>query len=163
MKARLFAVGGLAALLIASIPAPAAEVPSIYDTLASRDGLSVMFVVATEAREVTALSASGAMTLFAPTDAAFKKLGDDVIKQIASDKALVRKLLHAHLVDGKYTTKELKDPGGKDLRTRQGTALKVELRKDEFRVGGVKVVTADVPCSNGVIHVIDTVLPLPKE
>jgi uncharacterized surface protein with fasciclin (FAS1) repeats len=164
MKARSFVGIVLAAALGVSLPAPAPAVEgaSIYDTLASRDELGVMFVIVTEAKQVTALKAPGQFTLFAPTDEAFKTLDAAAIKAIASDKEVVRKLLDAHLVKGKHTTDGPTKFDGKDLPTLRGGLLKVEKLNDGFRVGGAKLVTTDIQCSNGVIHVIDAVLPLAK-
>lgn len=164
MKAMTVVVISLAALVGVSLPgrAPASEPLSIYDNLAQMKDHSVLFVAVTEAKEATTLRASGTFTLFAPTDAAFKHLDDATIKNIATDREMVRRLLRAHLVEGKYATKELGELDRKELRTLAGTGLKVEGLKDDVRVGGAKLVTRDVLCSNGVIHVIDTVLPVPK-
>ena len=75
----------------------------------------------------------------------------------------MQRLVRSHLVVGKYTAEDLKKLNGMNLKTVHGTVLKVEDTKDGLRVGGVKVTTTDVLCSNGVIHITDTVFPLPKE
>jgi uncharacterized surface protein with fasciclin (FAS1) repeats len=163
MKRPLFAPVLFAALLGLARPAPspASDTASIFQTLAVMKDHTILFVAATEAKEVATLRADGPVTLFAPTDAAFKSLDDAAIKKIAADKDTVRKLFQSHLVNGKLTEEDLQKLDGKEIRTIQGTALKIENGKDGLRVNGAKVL-ASIPCSNGVIHVIDAVLPVPK-
>lgn len=162
MKVRSLAAVGVAlvALVGAALPAPApaADTASIYDTLAYTDELSVLFAAVTEAKEVTTLKSQGPFTLFAPTDGAFKTLDDATVKKLAGDKEAVRKLVRAHLVDGKLPTSKLGEEDGKELPTRAGGTLKVEKLKDGLSIGGTKV-GKDIVCSNGVIHMIDVVLP----
>ncbi|QJW97428.1 fasciclin domain-containing protein [Frigoriglobus tundricola] len=164
MKVRLFAAGALAALIGLTAPrsGPAADTSSIYETLKLMQNHTVLFVATTEAKEAETLKGDGPHTLFAPTDAAFKRLDDATIKKIATDKDTVKQLLRSHLVSGKRMAADLKKLDGMDLRTLRGNALKVEDAKDGLRVGGAKLVDADIRCSNGVIHVIDTVLPVTK-
>jgi len=165
MKRTLFATLVLAVCtgLLRSPPAPAADSSSIYDTLMGRSDTSILWVAVTEAKETATLTGDDKYTLFAPTDAAFKKLDDATIKKITADKANVKKLLLTHLVMGEYNTTKLKKDRVKELRTLQGTALKVEETKDGWRIGGAKLAVADIPCSNGTVHLIDVVLPTAKE
>lgn len=160
MKTRLFAAVALAVLCGAPMPsaAPASDTDSIYGRLTGMKDYAVLHVAVIEAKARPALQADGPYTLFAPSDAAFKKLDDAAIKLIATDKKAVLKLVGGHLVEGNYTTKELAEYEGKELRTLSGRTLKVEKMGDSFRVGGAKVVEADLRCSNGVIHIVDTVL-----
>jgi uncharacterized surface protein with fasciclin (FAS1) repeats len=160
----MFAVALLAALIGVALPerAPASDTGSIYDTLALMKDHTILFVAVTEGREVAALKGDGQYTLFAPTDEAFKKLDDATIKKIASDKDTVRQLLHAHLVLGKWTSDKLREANGKELRSLSGIPLKVTDTKDGLRVGGAKLTGANRQCSNGVIHVVDVVLPFAK-
>jgi uncharacterized surface protein with fasciclin (FAS1) repeats len=183
MKAKLVAAAVVAAAVgVAPGPAPASDVASIFDTLATMKELTILYVGIKEAGEATTLSGksdrgddprpAGAApkkaepelyTLFAPSDAAFKKLDDATIKTLATDKAAVKRFIRAHLVSGKRIADELKALNGKEIRPLQGGALKVEEVPDGLRIGGARIVTANIQCSNGVIHVIDTVLPVPKE
>jgi len=138
---------------------PASDTDSIYGRLVLMKSHSVLRVAVKEGKATTSLKDEGPYTLFAPSDAAFEKLNDDDIKAFATDMKAAMKLVGAHLVEGTFTTKELAGYDGKELRTRQGGSLKVEKVGDGFRVGGAKVVEADLRCSNGVIHIVDTVLP----
>ena len=160
MKYKLASALALAVLCGSILPpAPASDTESIYGRLVQMKEHSVLSVAAAEAKAAASLKADGPYTLFAPNDAAFGKLGDDAIKAIATDKKAALKLVGSHLVEGRYTTKELADYDGKELRTLQGGSLKVEKVGDGFRVGGAKVVEADLRCSNGVIHIVDAVFP----
>lgn len=162
MKLRLLAAVALAALVGLALPgpAPAADQLSIYNTLASRKEHSILLVAVSEANAEKMLKDEGPYTLFAPTDAAFKALGDAAIKKIVGNKDSANQLLRAHLIAGKYLEAKLKAPVGQ-FPTLQGTTLKV-LEKDGLRVGGAKLVATDIECNNGVIHVIDAVLPVGK-
>ena len=163
MKLRLLAAVALAALVGLSLPgpSPAADQLSVYNTLASRKEHSVLLVAVAEAKAEKMLKDEGPYTLFAPTDAAFRVLGDAAIKKIVGNKDAANQLLRAHLVAGKYPEVKLKTPAGQEFPTLQGTALKV-FEKDGLRVGDAKLVATDIECNNGVIHVIDAVLPVGK-
>jgi uncharacterized surface protein with fasciclin (FAS1) repeats len=175
MKTKLVLAAVFAAACMAVMPsAPAADRPTMYEALTQMKDHTVLYVAVTEAQEDAALKEDGNLTLYAPTDAAFKKLGAAAVKQLATDKAAVRRLVRAHLMDDRYVTKKpadykgkelraLTEHDGKELRTLAGSSLKVEKMGDVFRVGAAKIEEADRLCSNGVIHIIDTVLPVPKE
>ena len=161
MTRLLFAAALCAALLGLARPpeSPASDTASIYQTLAVMKDHTILFVAVTEAKEAATLRGQGPFTLFAPADAAFKKLDDGSIRKIAGDAVTVKKLLQGHLVMGKVTLEDLKKLDGKELQTVGGTRLKVEVTKDDVRVGGAKLLFTDVECSNGLIHVTDAVLP----
>lgn len=165
MKRKLLAVSVLAALIGFTCPvdSPAADTASIYDTLALMKDHTVLYVAIAEAKEVSTLKGPGSYTLFAPTDAAFKKLDDETIKKVATDRETVRKMLLAHVMTGKLNASDLRKLNGKEHRTLQGGAHRIVAEKDGLRIGGAKVSSTDVLCNNGVIHVIDVVLPIAKE
>jgi uncharacterized surface protein with fasciclin (FAS1) repeats len=164
MTRRTFAAAFAAALagLARPAPSPAADVESIYGVLGSLRAHTTLFVAAGEAEQAAALKGPGPLTLFAPTDDAFKNLAAGRVRDIATDPNAVPKLFQAHLAAGRVTEADLKKLDGREVRTLGGTALRVENGKDGLRVGGAKVL-ASIPCSNGVIHVIDGVLPVGKE
>jgi uncharacterized surface protein with fasciclin (FAS1) repeats len=160
MTRRAFAAVLLAAL--AGFPSPAADVSCVYDTLASSRDHTVFIVAATEAKQAAALRNEGPFTVFAPTDAAFKKLDDATVKKVATDPDAVKKLVQAHLATGRLPAADLAKLAGKEIRTLGGAPLRIENGKDGLRVGGARVV-ASYECSNGVIHVLDAVVPEGKE
>jgi uncharacterized surface protein with fasciclin (FAS1) repeats len=119
---------------------------------------------------VETLKSAGPFTVFAPTNAAFEKLPAGTVDALVKpeNKATLTKILTYHVVAGKLGTKEvaaaIKAGGGKaELATVQGGKLWIYMEgknvmiKDE-KGGTAKVTIADVFQSNGVIHVIDTVL-----
>ncbi|HEU4635106.1 MAG TPA: fasciclin domain-containing protein [Edaphobacter sp.] len=119
---------------------------------------------------VDTLNSAGPFTVFAPTDAAFDKLPAGTVDTLVKpeNKATLTKILTYHVVPGKITSKQLvkmiKSEGGKaTLKTVQGEPLTASLSGKnviltDAKGGTATVTTADVYQSNGVIHVIDSVL-----
>jgi len=119
---------------------------------------------------VDTLNGAGPFTVFAPTDAAFDKLPPGTVANLIKpeNKATLTKILTYHVVPGKITAEQLiqmiKTEGGKaTLKTVQGEALTASLSGNQVVLTDAKgdratVTTADVYQSNGVIHVIDSVL-----
>src|SRR5262245_13386530 len=138
MKRLLFPIV-LSAVLVGLIRpaiAPASDRASIYDTLAGMKNHTILLVAVNEAKEGPTLKSPGPHTLFAPTDAAFKKLDDATIQKIVTDKEMAKKIVQSHLMSGKLPGADLKGLTGKEVRMSNGTALKVEDIKDGLRVGG---------------------------
>jgi uncharacterized surface protein with fasciclin (FAS1) repeats len=115
---------------------------------------------------VETLSSKGPFTVFAPTNAAFGKLPAGTVDTLVKpeNKAALTKILTYHVVPGKMNASSLTD--GKKLTTVEGETLTVKLDGKKVWLidakGGTSAVTiADVNQSNGVIHVVDTVL-MPK-
>lgn len=167
MTVRLFVCFALALMVcvfgFGPAPAPAADTASIYDTLADSKDHTILFTAIKEAGEATTLKGDAMYTLFAPPDTAFKKLDDATVRKLATDKDTVKRMIRAHVVIGKFSTDELKKAAGKGIATLAGNKLAVEELKDGFKVGGAKLTESNIACSNGTIHVVDTVLPIPKE
>ncbi len=114
-----------------------------------------------DAKRAAILRGSGPRTLFAPTDAAFKKLSDKAVQEIAADPTAVKKLFQVHLVNRSLTAEDLKNLAGQEIRTLGGGVLKIESDKVGLRVGGAKVL-ASYKCSNGMHPIVDEVLPVRK-
>ena len=122
---------------------------------------------------VDTLSGKGPFTVFAPTNAAFAKLPAGTVDTLVKpeNKATLTKILTYHVVAGKMSaadlTKAIKDGGGKaTLKTVEGESLTAMpagggIEITDAKGGKSKVTIADVDQSNGVIHVVDTVL-MPK-
>lgn len=109
---------------------------------------------------VTTLQGKGPFTVFAPTDAAFaavpKAKLDDLLKP--ANKAKLVKVLTYHVVPGAVLSTSLKSG---DVKSVEGSSLKVVVAAGKVTVGGANVVKPDIKASNGVIHVIDKVLMPP--
>ncbi len=158
MKAKLFAAGACALLLVVSAPTTAAEDKDIVDIAVGSKDHTILVTAVKAAGLVDVLKGKGPFTVFAPTDAAFKKLGDDKLKAVVGDKALLTKILLAHVVQGKaVTAADAAKLDGKEVN-----GFKVAAGAGGVTIGDAKVTKADLKASNGVIHVIDTVL-IPKE
>ena len=133
----------------------------IVDTAAAAGSFTTLVAAVQAAGLVDTLKGAGPFTVFAPTDDAFNALPagtvDDLVKPENKDKLTAILLLHV-LPGAVQST----DVAGKtlDAETAGGKTVHID-GTDGVTVDGAKVVTADIACSNGVIHVIDTVL-LPK-
>jgi len=105
-----------------------------------------------------ALSVEGPFTIFAPTDAAFDQLPEGTIDELLQPENLpdLQRILQHHIVEGSLTAEDVLEAG--TLDTLAGTTLEVSMENDEPRVNGAGIATVDLTASNGVIHVIDTVL-----
>jgi transforming growth factor-beta-induced protein len=115
------------------------------------------------AQLVDALKGEGPFTVFAPTDAAFAKLPKGTLEALLAPegKGKLTEILKYHVVAAKLPSAALaKLPGAESLA---GPRLTVNADEDGVSIAGARVVTADIACSNGVIHVIDTVLLPPMD
>jgi len=110
---------------------------------------------------VETLSGKGPFTVFAPTDKAFEALPKGVLADLLKpeNKAKLQKILTYHVVAGEVTSKMIK-PG--EVKTVEGSPLKISVESGKLMVGPANVVLADVDASNGVIHVINQVLLPPN-
>jgi uncharacterized surface protein with fasciclin (FAS1) repeats len=141
-----------AALCAASTLASAAD---IVDTAVSAGQFNTLVKAVQAAGLVDTLKGKGPFTVFAPTDEAFAKLPAGTVEALLQDKEKLAKVLTYHVVPGKVTASQVK-PG--DVKTVQGQALKVRTDGGKVMVDNARVIKADVMASNGVIHVIDTVV-----
>ena len=138
----------------------------IVDTAVAARGFSTLVTAVKAAGLVDALKGEGPFTVFAPTNAAFAKLEKSKPGTIAmllkpANKAKLAAILTYHVVPGKVLAADvvkLKD--GTHVKTLSGKSIKVS-NKHGVKVNSSNVVKTDILCTNGVIHVIDTVL-LPK-
>ena len=109
---------------------------------------------------VTTLQGKGPFTVFAPTDAAFAALPKGTVENLLKpeNKAQLTKILTYHVVPGSVVSTSLKSG---DVKSVEGSSLKVAVSTGKVTVGGANVVKADMKASNGVIHEIDKVLMPP--
>jgi transforming growth factor-beta-induced protein len=134
------------------------EGPGNIVSVATKAGsFSTLLAAASAADLAETLAGKGPLTVFAPNDAAFAKLPEGTVTDLLKpeNKGKLAAILKRHVVAGKVTSAEVVKL--ESAETLNGT---VPIRVDEgtVMVGGAKVVTVDVMASNGVIHVIDTVL-----
>jgi uncharacterized surface protein with fasciclin (FAS1) repeats len=153
----------------------AAMLPSknIVQNASAAKNLTTLVAAVKAAGLVSTLEGPGPFTVFAPTNAAFAKLPAGTVATLVKpeNKATLTKILTYHVVAGDYTAAKLvalvkKGHGHATVKTVQGESLTVKPYGKSLEIvdakGGVSHVTiADVTQSNGVVHVIDTVL-MPK-
>jgi uncharacterized surface protein with fasciclin (FAS1) repeats len=151
MKAlsRMLAAAALAAT--ASMAAAA----DIVDTAVSAGQFKTLVTAVKEAGLVDTLKGKGPFTVFAPTDEAFAKLPPGTVEALLQDKQKLAAVLTYHVVPGKVMAADVK-PGA--VKTVQGQSLTVSSRNGNVMVDNARVVKTDIAASNGVIHVIDTVV-----
>jgi len=120
--------------------------------------LSTLVAAASTADLVGTLQGEGPFTVFAPTNAAFEKLGDEQVQSLLQpeNRDRLTKILAYHVVPGKLTAADLSD--GQKLETVAGETLTVTVDGDTVMVNDATVVQPDVEASNGVVHVVDGVL-----
>ena len=118
--------------------------------------------LAIQAGLVGTLATGGPFTVFAPSDEAFAAVDPAALRNLSADPTALAGVLTLHVVPGTYTTADLRAANGTSLTTVQGGALRVEAKGDAVYVGGAKVAVPDVTASNGVVHVVDTVILEPN-
>jgi uncharacterized surface protein with fasciclin (FAS1) repeats len=131
---------------------------SIIDTAVSAGNFSTLVTAIKEAGLIDTLSGKGPFTVFAPTDEAFAKIPADTLSAVLADKAKLTSILTYHVVAGKVMAKDV--AGMTEAKTVQGSTIAVDTTGG-VKINDAKVVSADIECTNGVIHAIDTVL-MPK-
>lgn len=149
----------IAAMLVAASPAAAAD---IVETAVSNGSFKTLTAALQAAGLVETLKGKGPYTVFAPTDEAFKKLPAGTVENLLKpeNKAQLQKVLTYHVVAGNVMSSDLK---GKmtNAKTVEGSAVRIDASGNTVKVGDAVVTKADVNASNGVIHVIDSVI-MPK-
>lgn len=131
----------------------------IVDTAVAAGSFKTLVTAVKEAGLVEALKGKGPFTVFAPTDEAFAKLPKGTLEALLADKEKLKAVLTYHVVPGKVMAADVvKVTEAKSL---QGQTIAVNAKEGVVLNGTSKVIKTDIQCSNGVIHVIDTVI-LPK-
>jgi uncharacterized surface protein with fasciclin (FAS1) repeats len=137
--------------------APGAEATGDILETAGAAGSFTTLAKAIEAAGLTeTLKGEGPFTVFAPTDEAFAKLPEGALDALLQDKEKLAAILTYHVVPGKVSSEDVAQlPTAKTVN---GQDLTITAADDKVMVGSATVTQADIPASNGVIHVIDTVL-----
>jgi uncharacterized surface protein with fasciclin (FAS1) repeats len=133
---------------------------TIVGTAINNKDFSTLVAAVKAAELVDVLNGDGPFTVFAPTNAAFEKLGEETIKAVLADKAKLTAILKAHVVKGKVLAADVVKMDGQDAETLNGK-FPIKIKDGKVWIGNAQVTKTDINCKNGVIHVIDTVL-IPK-
>lgn len=130
----------------------------IIDVAAANGSFTTLIGLLTELGMAEDLRGYGRFTVFAPTDAAFDAIPDEILQTLASDRELLAQVLAYHVV-AERTPYYVDDfSGSQSLRTLERSEITVSRRGRNLSVNGVDVTEANIEASNGVIHVIDQVL-----
>jgi len=125
------------------------------DTAVAAGSFNTLATALTEAGLIDTLKGDGPFTVFAPTDDAFAKIPADQLNAILADKELLTSILTYHVVAGKVPAADVVNL--KSATTVQGSDVEIST-ENGVMVNDSKVVQTDIMTSNGIIHVIDTVL-----
>jgi uncharacterized surface protein with fasciclin (FAS1) repeats len=153
LTAALVLPGAVAAQEAQGYEAPKAD---IVETAVAAGSFNTLATALEAAGLVETLKGEGPFTVFAPTDEAFAKLPAGTLESLLADKEKLTQILTYHVVAGKVGSAEV--AGMTSAKTVNGQELKIAAADGKVTVGKATVTQADVPASNGVIHVIDTVL-----
>lgn len=137
---------------------PATEKSENLVDLAKKNGSFTILLQAVEAAGLTeTLQGKGPFTIFAPTDAAFKELPADALRDLLKpeNKEVLVKILTYHVVPGKVISSDLKSG---EVKSVEGGNINVKVGSDGVMVNDATVTQADIQGSNGVIHVINKVI-----
>jgi uncharacterized surface protein with fasciclin (FAS1) repeats len=140
----------------------AAASGTVVDLAASNPDFSTLVTAVTQAGLVDTLKGSGPFTVFAPTNEAFAKIPAADLQAILADKAKLTKILTYHVVPGEVLSTDLKKK--QKVGTVEGSKVLIKVSKKKgATIEGAKIVQTDIQGSNGVIHVIDTVIIPPDD
>jgi uncharacterized surface protein with fasciclin (FAS1) repeats len=131
----------------------------IVDTAVGNKDFSTLVELLKEAGLVETLKGEGPFTVFAPTNEAFKKISPADLDALKQDRAKLKSVLTYHVVPGKHDAAAVTKLTS--VKTVQGSEATVKVTNGKVMIDGATVTKTDIKCSNGVIHVIDTVI-MPK-
>jgi uncharacterized surface protein with fasciclin (FAS1) repeats len=130
----------------------------IIDTAVAAGTFKTLVAAVTAAGLVDTLKGAGPFTVFAPSDDAFAKLPAGTVEGLLKDTPKLAAILTYHVVAGKVMAADVMTMDGKTAATVNGALLKISTKSGVKLNGEVNVVATDIACTNGVIHVIDSVL-----
>lgn len=135
--------------------------PNIVEVAVS-DGRFETLVTAVKAAELAeTLAGEGPFTVFAPTDDAFAKLPEGTVEGLLEDIPQLKNILLYHVVSGKVMAADVVELESAD--TLMGKPVEISVEGDQVKINDATVIIPDVEASNGVIHVVDTVILPPSD
>lgn len=148
----------ITALLALPLSANSLGDNDIVDTAVNAGSFDTLVAAVQAAGLVDALKGDGPFTVFAPTDEAFAKLPEGTVESLLQPENVdqLKAILTYHVVSGQVMAASVSD--GLEAASLNGQPLTFAVDENGARVGDANIVTTDVGASNGVIHVIDTVL-----
>jgi uncharacterized surface protein with fasciclin (FAS1) repeats len=136
----------------------------IVDTAVGAGSFKTLATALQAAGLVDTLKGPGPFTVFAPTDEAFAKLPAGTVEDLLKpeNRSKLTSILTYHVVPGKVMAGDVVKLNGQDVKTVEGSPARVTVSGDKVMIANANVVKTDIECTNGVIHVIDSVI-LPPE
>ncbi len=161
MRCTSLAIASITALL--SVPAPVAAQhpgrgPSIPQVAKSAGQFTTLLAAVDAAGLTETLLGRGPYTLFAPTDEAFAKLPGGTVQELLKpeNREKLRTILTYHVLAGRVTAAQARSVTSAE--TVAGQSVRITTNGDQLRINDAVVRIADIPASNGIVHVIDRVL-----
>ena len=133
----------------------------IIDTAVAAGSFKTLAAALTAAGLIETLKGNGPFTVFAPSDDAFAKLPAGNVEGLLKDIPALKSILTYHVVSGKVLAADVMKMDGKFAKTVNGKDIKISIDNGVYLNGASKVVSTDISCTNGVIHVIDSVIMPP--
>jgi uncharacterized surface protein with fasciclin (FAS1) repeats len=130
--------------------------PSIVETAVKAGSFTTLVAAVKAAGLVDTLSNEGPYTVFAPTDDAFAKLPAGTVEALLADPDKLRSILLYHVVPGKVSSSQVVSLDR--ATTAQGSDVQISAGDGSVKINDAKVIQTDIETSNGIIHVIDTVI-----
>jgi uncharacterized surface protein with fasciclin (FAS1) repeats len=131
---------------------------TIVDIALSDENFSTLVTALEAAGLVEALQGEGPFTVFAPTNEAFEALPEGALEALIADPEALTDVLLYHVAEGKAMAADVVELDGQKVETLLGQYVDINIDGEAVMVDDATVIAADVEASNGVIHVIDTVL-----
>ena len=162
LLALLAVVGAQPLLAKMEVRAETAKPANIVETAVAAGQFKTLAAALEAAGLIDALTGEGPFTVFAPTDEAFAKLPAGTVESLLKpeNKEKLKSILLYHVVPGNVTAKQVMKLNGRTVKTLEGGSIKVSTMNG-VTVDDARVTKTDIQASNGVIHVIDTVM-IPK-
>lgn len=157
VKMKMF-VRSMVAVALTGVMAASSMAADIVDTAVAAGKFKTLAAALGAADLVDALKGEGPFTVFAPTDEAFAKLPKGTVETLLKpeNKGMLSGILTYHVVSGKVMAKQV--VGLKGAKTLNGQRVDIAVEGSKVTVDGATVVTTDIACDNGVIHIIDAVI-----
>jgi uncharacterized surface protein with fasciclin (FAS1) repeats len=152
------------AFVALAAPAFAAE-KDIVDTAVAAGSFKTLVDALKAAELVETLKSDGPFTVLAPTDEAFAKLPAGTVEGLLKpeNKSKLVATLTYHVLPVRAMAADMAKLDGKSVKSVQGGSIKIEVDGKTLLVNDAKVIKSDIACSNGLIHVIDTVIMPPTK
>ncbi len=150
-------VAALATLALSTV-AMAAE-KDIVDTAIAAGSFKTLVTAVQAAGLVDTLKSPGPFTVFAPTDAAFAKLPPGALDGLLKDPEKLKAVLTYHVVAGSVMAADVVKMTS--AKTVEGADVTIAVKGGKVKINNANVIKTDIKCTNGVIHVIDTVIMPP--